>query len=268
MADSIIHWSAEACQEFLSKPKSSDHKYRRGILGCITGSKSYPGAALLTTSSALAVGIGMVRYFGPERVKRAVIQHRPEVVLQTGKVDAYLLGSGIPNKRALFRRITMELANRTEVAKVLDAGALYLTGSSKGLTIITPHVGELAALLKLKPSEIEADPVGIAIDTANRFGITVLLKGSQTIVTNGKLTILLPIATPWLATAGTGDVLAGILGALLALNHDKLNKDNLVEIGATAAFIHAESAKLSSEGPVSPSEMIEYIPKTIIQITK
>ena len=98
-------WSASKCTSYLPKPKKSDHKYHRGVLGCVTGSKQYPGAALLTTSAALAVGIGMVRYFGPDAIKRAVIQNRPEVVVQTGKVDAYLLGSGIPAKKSLFRKI-------------------------------------------------------------------------------------------------------------------------------------------------------------------
>jgi NAD(P)H-hydrate repair Nnr-like enzyme with NAD(P)H-hydrate dehydratase domain len=100
-------WSAAKSSQYLPKPKASDHKYRRGVLGCVTGSKQYPGAALLTTSAALAVGIGMVRYFGPESVKRAVIQNRPEVVIQTGGVDAYLLGSGIPARKSLLRKFTM-----------------------------------------------------------------------------------------------------------------------------------------------------------------
>ncbi|MFM8447671.1 MAG: NAD(P)H-hydrate dehydratase, partial [Candidatus Nanopelagicaceae bacterium] len=118
------NWSASKCAPYLSKPKPSDHKYRRGVLGCVTGSKQYPGAALLTTSAALSVGIGMVRYFGPDSVKKAVLQNRPEVVIQTGNVDAYLLGSGIPARKSLLRKITMEMANRADVPKVLDAGAL------------------------------------------------------------------------------------------------------------------------------------------------
>ena len=121
----IESWNAAKCAPYLPRPKKSDHKYRRGVLGCVTGSKQYPGAALLTTSAALSVGIGMVRYFGPEEVKRAVIQNRPEVVIQTGNVDAYLLGSGIPAKRSLLRKITMEIANRADKPKVLDAGAVY-----------------------------------------------------------------------------------------------------------------------------------------------
>lgn len=268
MADSITIWKAEDCRKYLPLPKPDDHKYRRGILGCVTGSKQYPGAALLTTSSALAVGIGMVRYFGPEAVKKEVIRNRPEVVIKAGKVDAYLLGSGIPNKKSLFRKITMEMANRTDLPKVLDAGALYLSGASKSPTIITPHAGELAQLLKVKASEIEASPLEYAKEAALRFQVTVLLKGSETLVTNGNKTIKLPRATSWLATAGTGDVLAGILGALLALNISNVNHKNLIEIGATASLIHAKAASISSNGPVSPTEIINCIPKVISTLSK
>lgn len=262
------NWSAAKCSQYLPKPKASDHKYRRGVLGCITGSKQYPGAALLTTSAALAVGIGMVRYFGPEKVKRAVIQNRPEVVVQTGAVDAYLLGSGVPAKKSLLRKFAMELANRSNLPKVLDAGALYLTGSSKSPTIITPHAGELAELLKVSSKDIAADPVHFALTAARKYKVTVLLKGNRTVVANENRVILLPAATSWLATAGTGDVLAGSLGALIALNHKVLTRENLIELGATASFLHAQSAKRSSNGPIDSQKMIDQIALEVSRLSK
>lgn len=261
-------WSAKQCAIYLPKPKKSDHKYRRGVLGCVTGSKQYPGAALLTTSAALSVGIGMVRYFGPEVVKRAVIQNRPEVVIQTGKVDAYLLGSGIPAKKSLLRKITMEMANRSNLPKVLDAGALYLTGTSKSPTIITPHAGELAELIKVPAIEIERDPVRYAKEAASRFKVTVLLKGNKTVVANEHRVIKLPAAPSWLATAGTGDILAGILGALLALNNQVANHENLIEIGATASFLHAKAASDSSSGPLNLNHVIDCISKVVSNLAK
>ena len=261
-------WNASKCAPYLSKPKPSDHKYRRGVLGCVTGSKQYPGAALLTTSAALSVGIGMVRYFGPDSVKKAVLQNRPEVVLQTGSVDAYLLGSGIPARKSLLRKITMEMANRADVPKVLDAGALYLTGTSKSPTIITPHAGELAELIKVPANEIDADPIKYSSEAARRFKVTVLLKGNKTVVANERRVIQLPAAPSWLATAGTGDVLAGILGALLALNHQLANHENLIEIGATASFIHAKAAEESSEGPLNLVTVIDCISKVVSKLIK
>jgi hydroxyethylthiazole kinase-like uncharacterized protein yjeF len=261
-------WSATKCAAYLPKPKTTDHKYRRGVLGCVTGSKQYPGAALLTTSAALAVGIGMVRYFGPEEVKKAVVQNRPEVVIQTGNVNAYLLGSGIPAKKSLLRKMAMEMANRADLPKVLDAGALYLTGASKSPTIITPHAGELAELLKVESAKIEEDPIYYALDAARRFKVTVLLKGNKTVVANENRVIQLPSATSWLATAGTGDLLAGILGALIALNHEIVNKENLIELGATASYIHAQSAVHSSEGPIDAGKMIDHISKEVARLSK
>ena len=252
-------WNAQKCAPYLPKPKAKDHKYRRGVLGCVTGSKQFPGAALLTTSAALSVGIGMVRYFGPDSVKKAVIQNRPEVVIQTGNVNAYLLGSGVPVKKSLLRKITMEMANRTDLPKVLDAGALYLAGTSKSPTIITPHAGELAELLNVSSKTIEGDPMRYATEAASKFNVTVLLKGNETIVANSHRLIRLPSATSWLATAGTGDVLAGILGALLALNHENVTKDNLIELGATASYIHAQAAAKSSKGPINLEKMIDQI---------
>jgi hydroxyethylthiazole kinase-like uncharacterized protein yjeF len=250
-------WNAGKCAPYLSKPKPTDHKYRRGVLGCVTGSKQYPGAALLTTSAALSVGIGMVRYFGPESVKKAVIQHSPEVVIQPGNVNAYLLGSGIPAKKSLFRKITMEMANRADHPKVLDAGALYLTGTSKSPTIITPHAGELAELLKIDSGNIESSPVEYAIQAAQKFKVTVLLKGNKTVIANESRVIQIDAATSWLATAG----------ALLALNHDKVNRDNLVELGATASFIHSQAAINSSKGPINLELMIQQIVKEVTKLS-
>ena len=264
----VESWSAAKSANYLPKPKSSDHKYRRGVLGCVTGSKQFPGAALLTTSAALSVGIGMVRYFGPEQLKKAVIQNRPEVVIQTGNVDAYLLGSGVPAKKSLLRKITMEMANRSALPRVLDAGALYLAGTSKSPTIITPHIGELSKLLQIPSQEIDADPIHYALTAARKFKVTVLLKGHQSIVANESRVIRLPAATSWLATAGTGDVLAGILGALIAINHKQVTHENLIEIGATASFIHAESAKHSSKGPIDAQKMITYITKEVTRLSK
>ena len=106
---------------------------------------------------------------------------------------------------------------------------------------------------------IEGDPMRYATEAASKFKVTVLLKGNETIVANQFRVIKLPAATSWLATAGTGDVLAGILGALLALNHEKVTKDNLIELGATASYIHAQAAAKSSKGPINLEKMIDQI---------
>lgn len=219
----------------------------------------------------------MVRYLGPRSVANAVIQHRPEVVIANGRFDALLIGSGISKETTLWQRRTMHRLVRSRVPKVLDAGALYLVRNLEDSenTLITPHYGELAYLMGFSPIAIEADPIKFAVESAILLRTNVLLKGYMTILTDGHRVIELPAATSWLATAGTGDVLAGIIGALIAINKEKFNSTQdltndaaelstnlLLEIGATAAFIHSESAK-ALKGPVISTDLITKIPELI-----
>jgi len=162
------------------------------------------------------------------------------------------------------------------VPTVLDAGALSLAGSLEQPTVITPHSGELATLLtsrgvQVSAEAIEGDPkkwVQIAADT---LGVTVLLKGATTFVANDELLIQLPVATPWLATAGSGDVLSGIVGALVATNAIEILNDynHLAHVAAAAAFIHNQAAeKASSGGPINAEAIVIAIPETIAKLLK
>ena len=140
--------------------------------------------------------------------------------------------------------------------------------------MITPHAGELAKLLKknginTSADEISDDPKRWAQECADILGVTVLLKRSKTVVANNEMIIELPTATPWLATAGSGDVLAGIIGSLAATNEiEILNSANrFAEVAATGAFIHDRAARLASKGgPISATSIIEYIPEAIRKI--
>lgn len=259
-------WDVGKAKRFLDAPEPKDHKYRRGVIGCMTGSRRYPGAALMTTAAALATGVGMVRYFGATSIGREAIQFRPAVVLGNGKVDALLLGSGISDN--LFSRLRLSKAVKQEVPKILDAIAIELVKKSDSRTIITPHAGELAKLIGIPSLEIEKRPDHYARLTAREFQVTVLLKGWQTIVANPTRVISLPPAPTWLATAGTGDVLAGILGGLVAINHAQVTVDNLIEIAATAALVHALAAKQASNGPLDIEAMINKIPEVIYKIAR
>lgn len=264
MADSVTIWSAEECRIYLPTPKPSDNKYRRGVLTCITGSNSYPGAALLTTDAALSTGLGMVRYLGPRMVRNAVIQNRPEIVVKAGKCDAYLIGSGIPKQISIFTRFRIFKALREHKPLVIDAEALKFIKSTGKLTVITPHIGELSKLISVSAELISQNPVEYATYTAQKFNVTVLLKGHETIVANKNRVIKLPPATSWLATAGTGDVLAGILGGLVALNHQIVTDENLIEISATASLIHA---KCAIDEPLHLNEMISRIPQVVVGLS-
>jgi len=275
----VKKWNARDAAKCIIIPSDLDHKYSRGVLGVITGSAQYPGAAVLTTAAASATGLGMIRFHSSSGLAHLVLHSTPSVVVQPGKVTAWLVGSGIDSKRGSgistwLRHRWFKLLKLQSVPTVLDAGALRLAGSLEQPTLITPHVGELAQLLTdrgiLVTSEaIEGDPKKWVVQAAQTLGVTVLLKGSITYVANDSLLISLPVATPWLATAGAGDVLAGIIGALVATNSIEILNDNnhLAYVGATSAFIHARAAALASNGgPINAEAIIEEIPQIIAQI--
>jgi len=281
MTRTVKKWSAKDAARCIITPSDLDHKYSRGVLGLITGSAQFPGAAVLTTSAASATGIGMVRFHSSSGLAHLVLHSTPSAVVQPGKVAAWLVGSGIDAKKysditTWLRHRWFKLVRLQSVPTVLDAGALYLAGSLEQPTVITPHSGELSTLLsargvQVSAEAIEGDPkkwVQIAADT---LGVTVLLKGATTYVANDELLIQLPVATPWLATAGSGDVLAGILGALVATNAIEILNDynHLAHVAATASFIHAQAAaKASNGGPINAEAIIEALPNTIAQLLK
>ena len=268
-------WDEAKSAPYLKPAFPSDNKYTRGVVTLITGSKKYPGAALLTTQAALACGVGMVRYLGPSSVKKLVLLNTPQVVVTKGRTDAFVLGSGVPTNGAWLTERKMKSALAQKLPTVLDAGAILLAPYGHELTVITPHFGELKNLLgvkglKVTTSEIEQDPAKWAKLTADKFNLTVLLKGNTTYVANPHRVIQLPPAPPQLATAGTGDVLAGILGALLALNKDSIEKENLPDIAATASLVHALATDLISQisGGVSLNltDLIKKLPTAIAKL--
>jgi hydroxyethylthiazole kinase-like uncharacterized protein yjeF len=281
MTRTVKKWSARDAAKCIITPSDLDHKYSRGVLGLITGSAQFPGAAVLTTSAASATGIGMARFHSSSGLAHLVLHSTPSAVVQPGKVAAWLVGSGIHAKKysdftTWLRHRWFKLIRLQSVPTVLDAGALSLAGSLEQPTVITPHSGELAALLtsrgvQVSAEGIEGDPkkwVQIAADT---LGVTVLLKGATTYVANDELLIQLPVATPWLATAGSGDVLSGIVGALVATNAIEILNDynHLAHVAATAAFIHNRAAeKASNGGPINAEAIITTIPETIATLIK
>ena len=281
MTRTLKKWTAKDASKCIITPSDLDHKYSRGVLGLITGSAQFPGAAVLTTASASATGLGMARFHSSSGLAHLVLHSTPSAVVQPGKVSAWLVGSGIHEKKysdftTWLRHRWFKLVRLQSVPTVLDAGALYLTGSLEQPTLITPHSGELAKLLtargvQVTAEAIEGDPKKWVQNAADTLGVTVLLKGSVTYVANDSVLIQLPVATPWLATAGTGDVLAGIIGALVATNTVEILNDynHLAAVAATGAFIHARAAETASNGgPVNAEAIIDFIPRVIASIIK
>lgn len=281
MTRTIKKWSAKDAARCIITPSDLDHKYSRGVLGLITGSAQYPGAAVLTTSAASATGVGMLRFHSSSGLAHLVLHSTPSAVVQPGKVAAWVVGSGINAKKysdisTWLRHRWFKLVRLQSVPTVLDAGALSLAGSLEQPTVITPHSGELAQLLvsrgvQVTAEAVEGDPKKWVQIAAETLGVTVLLKGATTYVANDELLIQLPIATPWLATAGSGDVLAGIMGALVATNAIEIlnDYDHLAYVAASAAFIQNQAAlKASAGAPINAESIITAIPAVIAQLLK
>ncbi len=274
-------WSAKDSARCILTPSEIDHKYSRGTLGVITGSAQYPGAAVLTTSAALATGLGALRFHSSSGLAHLVLHQNPEALVQPGPVTAWIAGSGIDGRKyenlsTWLRHRWFKLLQRQSVPTLLDAGALYLAGKLDQPTLITPHAGELSKLLALHgisaSSEIiEANPHAWVLRASSALDVTVLLKGSVTFVARNDYLIELPKATPWLATAGSGDVLAGIIGALIATNYIEILNDpnRLADIAATGAFIHNRAALAASGGgPITASSLIGEIQQIVVKLLK
>ncbi|ROP57615.1 MULTISPECIES: ADP/ATP-dependent (S)-NAD(P)H-hydrate dehydratase [unclassified Rathayibacter] len=261
-------------------PRAEDDKYSRGVLGIATGSERYPGAAVLGVEAAVRTGLGMVRYVGPERPSALVLARRPEVVTSAGRVQAWLLGSGTSaDDRSEDERAALLEQLHSGVPVVLDAGALDLIGEARGPVVVTPHYRELAGLLTRAGVDVDAAAIaagasGWARRTAERFGVCVLLKGSTTHVVSGGTAHEVSGSTPWLATAGSGDVLGGVLGALLAgraadaeSRGTTLGDEDLAAVAAAAAVLHAQAgAAASGGGPIAALDIAEQLPGVVARL--
>lgn len=241
--NAIRRWSAADAAEWITPPRSDDDKYSRGVVGFATGSTHYPGAAVIGVDAALHTGVGMVRYWGPEPVGALVLQRRPETVLDAGRAHAWVVGSGTQSGPEGW------LAPNDSIAFVIDAGAIGAVASPPAATVLTPHAGELARLLGASRDDVLDDPVGAAQRASERSGAVVLLKGATTHVVGGGLALAVHHATPWLATAGAGDALAGVLGALIATRAARHPTDPvaLAHLAASAAFVHGTAARIAAD---------------------
>jgi len=258
----------EQAARWIAVPRVDDDKYARGVVGFVTGSSLYPGAAVLGVEAAMHAGVGMIRYLGPGRPTRLVLQRRPEVVTVGGRVQAWVLGSGQDAEQRDDRTSALlDAALAQEVPVVLDAGALELHARARGPVLVTPHAGELARTMGRPVDDIRADPAGAARDAAARLRATVLLKGHTTHVATPDGGVLRVRSAPsWLATAGAGDALAGILGALLATHAARIADDPAViaPLAATGAVLHGLAAeRASGGGPLTILDLAAALPLVI-----
>jgi hydroxyethylthiazole kinase-like uncharacterized protein yjeF len=263
----FVPWTPTDAASHIAVPGESSDKYSRGVLGIITGSDQYPGAAVLGVEAALHTGVGMVRFLGGPRVSDLVLQRRPEAVTSDGRVQAWLIGSGTDHaSKEADAEAHVDSALSQSLPTILDGGALERFTESAGPTIITPHFGELARLLKADKEAIAADPATWALRASDELGVTVLLKGHRTFVAGGGVALVASSAPVWTATAGAGDALAGILGSLVATHADRFAAEGslLARLGATASVIHGLAAShASGGGPFTILGLAQSVPAVI-----
>lgn len=260
-------------------PSEEDDKYSRGVTGVVAGSEAYPGAAVLVTSAALRAGAGLVRFIGPRRVQDLVLAARPEVVVHEPAdvadrlpgVSAWVVGSGVADHPGQEAVIGAALASGLPI--VVDAGAIEACARSRAAgsrpaspdkVLLTPHARELVRALRELKHDVSLEDVLASREEHARLlaetaRATVLLKGAHTIVVSpGGSVVKLPPAPSWLATAGSGDVLAGIAGSLLASGL------SAADAGAAAAWIHARAAERASNGgPIVAMDLVDGLPSVI-----
>ncbi len=245
----------------LPHPGRTSHKYSRGVVGVNAGSAAYTGAALLAVGAAARGGAGMVRYNGPDRVADLVRQHWPEAVIGTGQVQAWVFGPGVPADDEGARRF-QEVVD-TGVPVVVDAGGLELTqGPLPVPALLTPHEGELARLLGVEREQVSARRLEHARRAATELQATVLLKGATTLVVEpGGRARVNRTGTPALATAGSGDVLSGLAGALLAGGLSP------VDAGSVAAYLHGVAGSIAGREAGSPTatDLLDAVPRALLE---
>lgn len=240
---------------------AATQKYSRGVVGVAAGSEAYAGAAQLCVRGARAGVAGMVRFVGSPALAQRVVDRCPEVVAHTdpasrGQVQAWVVGPGGGDDA----RERLEMALEDGVPVVVDADALQHVPDHLDVpALLTPHAGELARMLDVDRAAVEADPLGHVRLAARRWDATVLLKGARTLVARtGAPTRVNLTGSPWLATAGAGDVLAGLAGSFLAAGADPR------DAGALAAFVHgAASVVANPGGPVTASAVADAIPGVV-----
>jgi hydroxyethylthiazole kinase-like uncharacterized protein yjeF len=270
--------------ELLPRPGAESDKYRRGVLGLLAGSDRFTGAALLSAGGAVHGGAGMVRVVTTQVAAVLVRQKWPETVVtvhpdegdwdllgSVGRVQAWVAGPGMGTDSDAVARLTAIL--RTDLPVLVDADGLTILSQHQDLlprrapTLITPHAGELARLLGTDPASVEARRLEHARRAAAQLGVTVLLKGSTTVIASPDASrdgpvLVNPTGTPWLATAGSGDVLSGLAGALLAQGLAP------AQAGLAGAYLHGLAGRLAAAGPgdgtaqapIGASDLVRALP--------
>ena len=263
--------------ERLPRPDTSDSKYSRGVLGVTAGSDAYTGAAVLVVAGAVHASAGMVRFVSvahpaeqvraahPEAVVTAIAPGDVGALLAAGRVQAWVAGPGMGTGDDSAAILGAVLS--TDVPVLIDADGLTLLAERDELreqlrsrpapSLLTPHAGEFSRLTGADQADVARDRLAAVRAAARELGATILLKGANTVVgsPDGRVRIN-PTGTSWLATAGSGDVLSGVCGSLLAGGLDPL------DAGSVGAYLHGAAGELAAP-PFSAPEIARALPAAV-----
>ena len=290
---SARRFEAGELARLLPFPKADAHKYSRGKLAIVGGSASYPGAACLAACASQRAGAGYTEVWCDPASVDVVRLYRPSLVVRSwerfaaeplapsreGRPVAYAVGSGFDGLpvHAAVEEGLVRAALEVDAPVLVDGGGLAVLATEPcrralearrragAPTVVTPHGGEAARLARPLGIDV-ADPAAAARALACAYGTVVALKGPDTYVSDGNDVVVVTEGTPALAKAGTGDVLAGVIGALLAQGTGALDA---AVLGAT---LHARAGRLAevrlTSIAVAAEDVIEALPAAIAELAR
>lgn len=264
-------------KQILSKRKIYGHKGDYGRAVVIAGGKGFTGAAFITTECTVRAGAGLTTLICDSEVQSILSGRFIEAMTLTfgnnmigliDEADSIAFGPGI-GTNVMKENILKEVINNSSCPIVIDADGITLLGRNKELlnklkdrAIITPHPGEMARFLGITVEEVEKDRVNITREVAKKYGIVVLLKGYNTVISNGENVYINPTGNSKMASGGMGDALTGIINAFLSQGVE------LEQAALLGAYIHGRIAdKLGKHVYiVNARDIINELPKEINNI--
>lgn len=287
----VREYTADELVALLPLPARDANKYSRGKLTALVGSARYPGAACLVATASQRTGAGytevvtapeaetLVRGCSPSLVVRSTEGLVPDDLAPSrpGKPCAYAVGSGFDAQDDESARLVHFVLKHASAPVLVDGGGLQALATKKGQrllkrrfilghpTVVTPHAGEAARLAAPFGLPVD-DPAELACSLALAYGVVAAVKGPETFVSDGERTVRMALGTPALSKAGTGDVLAGVVGALLAQGLDALDAAvlgaTLHALAGRAAEAHLTSICIAAE------DVVEAIPEAVVALAR
>lgn len=285
-------------EEFFVLPKSFRPEFEKrnplsnkgdyGKVLSVCGSKKYPGAAFFAASGAVRIGAGLVTCAFPDAAYPAIASKLNEPIMMplpcceegflargaleslipaAEKSDCMLVGCGLGNTLGTSS-VVEELLRATECPTVIDADGINIISANinmleavRGRAVITPHPGEMARLLRLTAEQVQSNRILLAKAVAKQFGIVVVLKGANTVVSDGEQVYVNRTGNAGMARGGSGDLLAGIIAGLVAQGY------SLMQAAMLGTYIHGAcgdvAAKTISQAGMTPTDMIKILPKLL-----